>query len=153
MTTVNFVLIEYLQSYRCLLVLDDVQTIFSSGQLAGHYKDGYEDYRTIWRQVGELSHNSCLLLNSWSQPREIASLAGEKVPVRSFQLSGLGAAAREILRDKGLEDSSEWDSLINIYRGHPLWLKIIATMIKDIFRGSVAEFCNYGTLVRIWKIA
>jgi len=137
---------EYLRSYRCLLVVDDVQTIFSSGQLAGHYKDGYEDYRILWKQVGELSHNSCLLLNSWSPPREIASLAGENLPVRSFRLSGLGAAAGEILRDKGLADSAEWESLINTYRGHPLWLKIIGTLIQDIFNGSVAEFCNYGML-------
>ncbi|MBO1352020.1 MAG: ATPase [Hormoscilla sp. GUM202] len=137
---------EYLRSYRCLLVVDDLQTIFSSGQLAGHYKDGYEDYRTLWEQVGELSHNSCLLLNSWSPPREIASLAGENLPARSIRLSGLGAAAGEILRDFGLADSTEWETLINTYRGDPLWLKIIATMIKDLFKGSVAEFCNYGML-------
>ncbi|MBO1349237.1 MAG: hypothetical protein EBE86_018445 [Hormoscilla sp. GUM202] len=51
---------EYLRSHRCLLVVDDVQTIygwrqpqaFSSGQLAGHYKDGYKDYRILWKQVG-----------------------------------------------------------------------------------------------------
>ena len=76
------------RSHRCLLMVDDVQTIFSSGQLAGHYKDGYEDYRILWKQVGELSHNSCLLLNSWSAPREISSLAGENLPVRSIRLSG-----------------------------------------------------------------
>ncbi|MBC6478897.1 MAG: hypothetical protein GDA56_15125 [Hormoscilla sp. GM7CHS1pb] len=48
------------RSHRCLLVVDDVQTIygwrqpqaFSSGQLAGHYKDGYKDYRILWKQVG-----------------------------------------------------------------------------------------------------
>jgi len=106
------------RSHRCLLVVDDVQTIFSSGQLAGHYKDGYEDYRILWKQVGELSHNSCLLLNSWSAPREIASLAGENLPVRSFRLSGLGAAAGEILRDFGLADSAEWDSLITACSGN-----------------------------------
>ncbi|MGK7902643.1 MAG: ATPase, partial [Hormoscilla sp.] len=137
---------EYLRSHRCLLVVDDLQTIFSSGQLAGHYKHGYEDYRTLWKQVGELSHNSCLLLNSRSAPREIASLAGEQLPVRSIRLSGLGAAAGDILRDKGLADETEWETLINTYRGHPLWLKIIGTLIKDLFNGSVVEFCNYGML-------
>ncbi|MEG4588360.1 NB-ARC domain-containing protein [Microcoleus sp. MOSTC5] len=35
-------LIDYLRSYRCLIVLDDVQTIFSSKQLAANYKQGYE---------------------------------------------------------------------------------------------------------------
>jgi len=96
------------------------------------YGRTYEDYRILWKQVGELSHNSCLLLNSWSPPREMASLAGENLPARSIRLSGFGAAAGEILRDFGLADSTEWETLINTYRGHPLWLKIIATMIQDI---------------------
>ncbi|XHL96481.1 MAG: NB-ARC domain-containing protein [Microcoleus anatoxicus] len=34
-TTGGFPLLEYLQKYRCLLILDDVQMINSSGQLAG----------------------------------------------------------------------------------------------------------------------
>ncbi|MBC6478507.1 MAG: hypothetical protein GDA56_12720 [Hormoscilla sp. GM7CHS1pb] len=90
-----------------------------------------------------------MLLNSWSALREIASDSGrqaENRPVRSIRLSGLGAAAGEILRDFGLADSAEWEFLINIYRGHPLWLKIIASMIQDLCNSSVAEFCNYGML-------
>ena len=31
-------LLDYLRKYRCLIVLDDVQMLFSSGQLAGQYK-------------------------------------------------------------------------------------------------------------------
>ncbi|HBE51558.1 MAG TPA: ATPase, partial [Cyanobacteria bacterium UBA11369] len=30
-------LIDYLRKYRCLIVLDDVQMLFSEGQLAGQY--------------------------------------------------------------------------------------------------------------------
>ena len=145
-TTGGFPLLNYLQKYRCLLILDDVQMVNSSGQLAGNYQLGYEDYGTLFRQVGELSHNSCLVLLSWEQPREIATLEGKNQPVRSLQLNGLGAVAGEILREKGLAKDEKWSELIEQYRGNPLWLKIVATMIQDLFNGSLSEFFDDGTL-------
>ncbi|MFS8120770.1 MAG: NB-ARC domain-containing protein, partial [Microcoleus sp.] len=70
-------IIEYLRSHRCLIILDDVQTIFSSQQLAGNYKPGYENYGTFFKQIAESCHNSCMILLSWEKPREIAALEGE----------------------------------------------------------------------------
>jgi len=145
-TTGGLPLLNYLQKYRCLLILDDVQMINSSGQLAGNYQPGYEDYGTLFRQVGELSHNSCLVLLSWEKPREIAALEGSNQPVRSLQLNGLGAEAGEILREKGLAEHEKWSEVIEQYRGNPLWLKIVATMIQDLFNGSLSEFLSDDTL-------
>jgi hypothetical protein len=139
-------LLDYLQKYRCLLILDDVQMVNSSGQLAGNYQLGYEDYGTLFRQVGELSHNSCLVLLSWEKPREIAALEGKNQPVRSLQLNGLGAVAGEILREKGLAEDEKWSELIEQYRGNPLWLKIVATMIQDLFNGNISEIWSDDTL-------
>ncbi|MEG4441455.1 NB-ARC domain-containing protein [Microcoleus sp. AT9_B5] len=145
-TTGGLPLLNYLQKYRCLLILDDVQMVNSSGQLAGNYKPGYEDYGTLFRQVGELSHNSCLVLLSSEKPREIAALEGTNQPVRSLQMNGLGAVAGEILREKGLAEHEKWSELIEQYRGNPLWLKIVATMIQDLFNGSLSEFLSDDTL-------
>ncbi|MCC3570517.1 MAG: ATPase [Microcoleus sp. PH2017_40_RAT_O_B] len=145
-TTGGLPLLNYLQKYRCLLIVDDVQMVNSSGQLAGNYQPGYEDYGTLFRQVGELSHNSCLVLLSWEKPREIAALEGNNQPVRSLQMNGLGVEAAEILREKGLAENEKWSEIIEQYRGNPLWLKIVATMIQDLFNGSLAEFLDDGTL-------
>jgi hypothetical protein len=141
-TTGGLPLLNYLQKYRCLLILDDVQMVNSSGQLTGNYQPGYEDYGTLFRQVGELSHNSCLVLLSSEKPREIAALEGKNQPIRSLQLNGLGAGAGEILREKGLAEHEKWSELIELYRGNPLWLKIVATMIQDLFNGSLLEFLS-----------
>lgn len=145
-TTGGLPLLNYLQKYRCLLILDDVQMVNSSGQLAGIYQPGYEDYGTLFRQVGELSHNSCLVLLSSEKPREIAALEGSNQPVRSLQLNGLGAEAGEILREKRLTEDAKLSELIEQYRGNPLWLKIVATMIQDLFNGSLSEFLSDDTL-------
>ena len=37
-------LIEFLRTYRCLLVLDNVESILQGGSQAGRYRDGYEEY-------------------------------------------------------------------------------------------------------------
>jgi hypothetical protein len=139
-------LMEYLRKNRCLIILDDVQTILSSGQLAGNYRPECENYSMLFRQIGETTHNSCLILNSWEPPREITALKGENSPVRTLQLKGICAAATEIFRQKSLLNPETWENLINAYRGNPLWLKIVATTIQEIFRGRVAEFLKYDLL-------
>ncbi|MCC3404567.1 MAG: ATPase [Microcoleus sp. PH2017_10_PVI_O_A] len=139
-------LIDKLRSHRCLIILDDVQTILSSRQIAGNYRPEYENYSTLFKRIGETCHNSCLIVNSWEPPREIVALNRENARVRALPLNGLGAAAGEILREKGLLEPEKWQTLINIYRGNPLWLKIVAAMIQELFSGRVAEFLKYDML-------
>jgi hypothetical protein len=140
-------LMQSLQEYRCLVILDDGQMILSRGQLAGHYEPDYEDYGEFFRIIGEFSHQSCLLLLGWEPPAEIGQLEGENAPVRCYQLNGLSpSSAGEIFREKGLGDEEIWPDLMHQYRGHPFWLKMVATTIADLFSGGVAEFLKYETL-------
>ncbi|PSB02670.1 hypothetical protein C7B69_26790 [filamentous cyanobacterium Phorm 46] len=139
-------LMEKLRSHRCLIILDDVQTILSSGQIAGNYRPECENYSSLFKLIGSTCHNSCLILNSWEPPIEIVALTRENARVRTLPLDGLGAAAGEIFREKGLLDESQWECLINTYRGNPLWLKIVAAMIQELFSGRVAEFLQYDML-------
>lgn len=139
-------LIDKLRSHRCLIILDDIQTILSSRQIAGNYRPEYENYSTLFKRIGETCHNSCLIVNSWEPPREIVALNRENARVRTLPLDGLGAAAGEILREKGLLEPEKWETLIDTYRGNPLWLKIVAAMIQELFSGRVAEFLKYDTL-------
>ncbi len=133
-------ILDYLRKYRCLIVLDDVQMLFSSGQLAGQYKTGYEDYQLFFKLIAEVSHQSCLIFNSWEKPIEIARLSKDDRPVRCFVLGSLGVAAKEILNSQKLSDEETWSTLIDIYQGNPLWLEFTATLIRELFGGRVAEF-------------
>ncbi|MEG4317972.1 NB-ARC domain-containing protein [Microcoleus sp. Aus8_D1] len=139
-------LMEYLRKNRCLIILDDVQTLLSSGQLAGNYRPDCENYSILFRQIGETTHNSCFILHTWENPREITALTGENSPVRTLQLKGIGTDATEIFRQKSLLNPEKWEYLINAYRGNPLWLKIVATTIQEIFRGRVSDFLKYDIL-------
>ncbi|MBE9092670.1 NB-ARC domain-containing protein [Tychonema sp. LEGE 07203] len=126
-------LIKYLQKHRCFVVLDDVHNLFSSGELAGKYKPEYEEYRSLFKQIEKLSHQSCFMLIGWEQPREVTQFKNQNTPIRTLQLKGLDiAAAREILRDCGLEESDNTEALIHRYEGNPLWLKNVANLIQEL---------------------
>ncbi len=114
--------------------------LFSSRQLAGQYQTGYEDYQLFFKLIAEVCHQSCLILNSWEKPREIARLSKEDRPVRCFELGSLGEAAKEILKSQKLADEETWSTLIDIYQGNPLWLELTATLIRELFGGRVSEF-------------
>ncbi len=138
---------EKLRSHRCLIILDDVQTLLSNGQIAGNYRPAYEKYSSLFKLTDETCHNSCLILNSWEPPRELVALTREDARVRSLQIDGLGVAAGEILREKGLLEPEKWATLINTYLDHPLCLKIVAAMMQELFSGRVAEFLKYDMLL------
>jgi len=141
-------LLEYLRSYRCLLILDDLQTIFSSGKLAGNYQPGYENYGQFFKQIATSSHNSSLILLTWEKPKEIAVLESQNQACKTLQLNGLVVAeAEEIFREKGLAEPEKWSELINLYQGNPSWLNIVTAMIQDLFNGSISQFLSYNTLL------
>lgn len=140
-------LIDYLQNRRCLLILDNVESILSSGTRAGQYQPGHEVYGELIRRVGEASHISCLLLTSREKPREIAYLEGEAQKVRSLQLGGLEAVdGQEIFKVKGLFGTiDDIAAIIERYTGNPLALKMVAATIQDVFDGKLAEFLKQDT--------
>jgi hypothetical protein len=69
-------LLVYLKQNRCLIVLDNVESIFQRGTPAGSYRPSYEGYGTLFQSIGEAEHQSCLLLTSREKPREVARLDG-----------------------------------------------------------------------------
>ncbi|MBD2056747.1 hypothetical protein H6F88_12115 [Oculatella sp. FACHB-28] len=149
-------LLKHFRTHRCLLILDNVETILAEatgdtrGSRVGHYRPGFELYGELFKKIGELKHQSCLLLTSREKPKEMATLEGKTLPVRSFQLNGLTAVeGQEILQAKGNFSGSQqdWQRLIQAYAGNPLALKIVATTIHDLFAGNVAHFLAQRSVI------
>ena len=140
-------LLQILRDHRCLIILDNVESILRSGEgkdydRAGEYKDGYEMYGYLFKKLGEAAHQSCLLLTSREKPKDAAALEGKNLPVKVLQLDGLNSSeARDILKHKGLEGSdAELSELVERYSGNPLALKIVATTIHNLFNNLIAKF-------------
>ncbi len=168
-------LIDCLRSSRCLIVLDGLDSILCNGALEelvdypnlttdildeAHnissdwaqisYRPGYEGYGELIRRLGDSQHQSSLLLTSRAKPQEIAILAGQTLPVRCLKLNGLNyKESVEILKSKGLKKIKNQESklLIDCYAGNPLFLKLVATAIQELFNGNIYEFLEQGTVV------
>lgn len=141
-------LLERFKHQRCLIVLDGVESILQSGELAGYYQTEYQEYRNFFKRVGTIAHQSCLVITSNEIIRDFVLLEGKKI--RALHLQGLNAtAAGEIFRERGFPVSSnpEWQKIVQLYRGHPLFLKSIAGVINALFAGRITEFLQQETIV------
>ncbi|RUS97406.1 hypothetical protein DSM106972_085090 [Dulcicalothrix desertica PCC 7102] len=140
----------HLREHRCLVILDNVESILADGARSGHYQVSYENYGEFFKLLGETSHSSCVVLTSREKPQEVATLEGDTLPVKTLQLTGLQEnAALELVRSKSVfyGSDAEWQDLIQHYAGNPLALKIIATTIQELFNGDIKEFLAQGTKV------
>lgn len=142
-------LIELFRTQRCLLVLDNMETLLQAQEQEGRYREGYEDYGRLVQQIGEMAHQSCLLLTSREKSAELIPMDGSTTPVRSLQLSGLNEdAGASILREKGLRgDAEARATLIASYSGNPLALKIVGESIRELFEGDIAAFLAENVLL------
>ncbi|BBC26960.1 NB-ARC domain-containing protein [Pseudanabaena sp. ABRG5-3] len=133
-------LMRYLDARRCLLVIDNWESILSdrSGYLSG-YRSGFEGYGDLIRYIGERSHQSCLVMTSREAPPELSRLIGDKV--RSLPLSGLSQqdGLQIFERESIAANEAEWQEIITHYAGNPLALKIVAAGIRDLLGGDVAQ--------------
>ncbi|PZV19631.1 MAG: hypothetical protein DCF20_01085 [Pseudanabaena sp.] len=129
-------LMRYLVARRCLLVIDNWESILSDRY---YYRTGYEGYGDLIRYIGERSHQSCLVMTSREAPPELSRLLGDKV--RSLPLSGLSQQeGLQIFEQESIAaNEAEWQEIITHYAGNPLALKIVAAGIRDLLGGDVAQ--------------
>lgn len=144
------ILLEYLRNSRCIIICDDGQQLFQSEQLSGTYKTGYENYGTFFKILGEMEHNSCLIFTSSEPALEMLTFPPDYQGVQVLYLTGVSeAAAREILQQNDLLDQDKWAELINLFQANPLYLKLIARTINNLFAGRVAEYLSYQSELSI----
>jgi WD40 repeat protein/DNA-binding SARP family transcriptional activator len=138
-------LLRYLRQQRCLLILDNMESILGQNTT---YRAGYEGYAQLIQRLAESRHASCLLLTSRERPKGIARLAEDTRAVRILYLDGLDAAAgRAMLAARGLGNTADVGALVVYYTGNPLALKLVTQTVHDLFGGDVAAFLATETLI------
>ncbi len=142
-------LLEQLRARRVLLVLDNLETLLEEGTGTGRMRAGSQGYARLLQRIGESRHQSCLLLTSREKPAELVALEGRRSPVRALRLSGLdGQAGAQLLAEKEVAGSQhDRVRLVEVYRGNPLALKIVAQTIVELFGGEIAPFLEQGEVV------
>lgn len=139
--------IDYLTQYQCLIILDDIQNLFTTQKLAGTWQTARTSYNLLFQAIAQSSHQSNIILLSQEKWQEIQQLEKSNYPIKSLILSGLDSDITEILDCQNLTDRELWSQLITLYQGHPLWLELTATLILDLYAGNVNQFLEYNQLI------
>ncbi|MEL7034737.1 MAG: NB-ARC domain-containing protein [Cyanobacteria bacterium J06592_8] len=133
-------LITCLSESRCLLILDNLESLLQPGSL-GQYHSGYEAYDELFHLIGETSHQSCLLITSREKSPVLAKLSTPDSKVRSLQIQGASEITQALLQTKGLSATPKsLQELGQYYNHNPLLLKLIAASIEELFEGNIATF-------------
>lgn len=151
-------LLDCLGKARCLLVLDDVDSILQghSSQVATDNSDAethqhnYEQYQELLRNIAQGRHQSTVILTSRKEPKVLRQLTGENLPIRVLPIQGLQLEeVQQIFRGRGIYQANptEWNRLITYYGGNPLFLGMVATTIKDLFDGNITAFFTENVLI------
>ena len=136
-------LLEQLRERKCLVVLDNLESIFQGSHWAGCYLPSYEAYGELMAQVSRSQHQSCLLLTSREMPKGMEATANRFVHV--VPVKGLKEAdARQIFADGDapidVSQQAQWRALNDRYGGNPLALKLVAAYIQELYGGDIAAF-------------
>lgn len=139
-------LLDYLRQQRCLLVLDNLESILQSDQ-PGHMQPGYAGYAQLLQIVAEHNHQSTLMLTSRERPQGLARREEDSPLVRTLLLDGLDpVAGQAMLTARGLLGPlTDAQALVARYSGNPLALKLVAQTIQELFGGDIAAFLAVDT--------
>jgi len=142
-------LFDLLREKRCLLILDNAESILEPEDKLGRYIKGYEEYGQLFLRFGETQHESCLLLTSREEPHEFTRLRSvptqtEKRSVRSLALGGLDSDAGEALltTDSLRCTPSAIQELLRRYSGNPLALILVSNTIVELYGGDIDLFLS-----------
>jgi WD40 repeat protein len=141
-------LLYWLRTHRCLVILDNLETIMQAGDRAGTYQLDYENYGELLQVLGETSHQSCIVLTSREKPEEVAWMEGIDTWARSINLKGSRQTTLALINANNLLGTeAEKARLCDYYGCSPLALKIATATIRGLFDGDIAAFLAHDALV------
>ena len=133
-------LIACLNRDRCLLILDNVESILVGQVQSGQYLPGYDGYDRLFKAIGELPHQSCAIFTSREKPCTIARLEiVQPRLVRSMTVDGMtAAAAHQLVQAYGCPQlpAAMWQEVHTHYAGNPLALKIATIAAVEMTGGG-----------------
>jgi tetratricopeptide (TPR) repeat protein len=134
-------LVKLLREQRCLIVLDNVETVLKIEQVegVGYFADNCLEYAWLFKQLIETEHQSKVIFTSRERLAEL--------PQRETYTLSLTGMEQELaialLRTFNLiATQEELAQLADYYQGHPKALELVAAIICDDneFQGKVERF-------------
>ncbi|MGF1603664.1 MAG: AAA family ATPase [Thermosynechococcaceae cyanobacterium] len=142
-------LINFLSRKRCVLVLDDAQSLLSGHKnfVWQQYGENFEDYDLFFRRLIEEQNSTTLIVTSRIRFDDWISLRDKGFPIEMIHLDGLGSEAAAIFEEQGLTHREHWPELIESYRGNPMMLQMVARRIRRLYGGDTSSFVELHSTV------
>jgi WD40 repeat protein len=120
-------LIQYLTNKRCLIILDNLESLLVANNSTGQLKVDYEEYTNLLDRICQPCHKSCFVITSRERPSIM------DVPIQTVYFVRLQGLDKDSARDliKSNYKDSETNNLIDLYEGHPLALKLAIQFIRE----------------------
>lgn len=140
------ILIDYLRNERCLLILDNAESILQDC-LIDRRRDDCEGYQNLLTQIGTVNHQSCLLITSREKFQEIEYIENRNKKVSSLALEGLkeddilNLFPREWWSDN-LENRQALIEIAKYFLYNPFILNQASYLIQNDINGDIQEFCR-----------
>jgi DNA-binding XRE family transcriptional regulator len=133
-------LIRLLRQRRCLLVLDNLETLLEPGDCQGRFLDSFDGYRRLVQSLAESPHQSCLVLTSREASADLGFLTLDAV--RSLELRGLSVEeSQALLGDKQLTGTDlDWVDFVTRCGGNGLVLRLTGETVRQVFGGEIGAF-------------
>lgn len=138
--------LQAFQSKRLMVVIDQLEAL-GPDPAPAHLRSTVPTY--FIPLLSLLKMDTCqshLILISRNKPLWLSLLEKQCPFIQTLQLQGLKAEVDQFLQLQGLAEPEYWPDLVQLYRGHPLALKLAAVVIQTVFAGSVKEFLQQETL-------
>ncbi|MCZ2207735.1 ATP-binding protein [Cylindrospermopsis raciborskii] len=125
---------------RYLIILDDVNCVFKNHSQNQQLSGEYQLYSNLFKLLSSVKTQSCVILISSERIPELSVSTNNCHNTFSWELSGLGADAVNLLKKYQLKHPQTYQTLIDIYEGNPRYLQIIAHLIQDLFAYDTNKF-------------
>lgn len=144
-------LLEYLTKNRCLILLDNFESVLDSktGQAKSKYRDNFELYEFIINRLAHHPHKSLLLITSRVVPNDIDLLSRAKEKADILFLKGLSIKESVELLSYFEIFGTEEDrlTLAAYYAGNPFAIKLCASFICEWYDGLIGSFLKDNILL------
>lgn len=139
-------LVETLVKRKFFIVLDNAECLMT--ELYPNQRSSYDNYIDFFKKLSSSKSQSCVLLCTSLLITDLYRLHLHESHLGYLKLHGLDSpSAHELLIQEGLDqsDSSDRSTLIKIYDGNPLELKLVASQIRHYCGGSIKKYLDYST--------
>lgn len=128
-------LLQFLQQNRCLIVLDEVDSMIGLESPP----DIREEYQIFFRRMVEEQHQSCLWLTAKNFVEELSMYQQMRLPIKIMHLGSLPLEdAQQFIESHGITFDADWEKMTHACMGNPLLMQAVLKKVLKAQEGKAS---------------